>query len=343
MSFFPYIRTMILVTGATGLLGTHLLYQLLQTENTVRAIYRDKSKLDKVKSVFSYYSDEYMHLYNRIEWVEAEILDIPSLCAAFNGIDRVYHSAAVVAFDSQSEKLMNKINIEGSANIVNMCLDHNVRLCHVSSIATLGSPLSDIEINEGELWNPDFDNSGYAISKNGAEMEVWRGIEEGLNAVIVNPSIILGPGFWDSGSGKLFSTVKNGMKFYTKGITGFVGVYDVCIIMCALMNSDISAQRFIINASNLSYREVFTSIANNLSVKAPSIKASRLMLNIAWRLESLRSFVFGGEKKLSKYSARSSMNIRKFSNKKISKKLSYEFESIDKVILNISSIYLKEE
>ena len=334
---------MILVTGGTGLLGSHLLYNLLQTEQNVKALYRNDDKLEKVKTVFSYYSDDSDLLFNKIEWVKGDVLDIPSLENAFKNVTKVYHSAAIVAFDRGSDKQMNKVNIEGTANIVNLCLSNNVeKLCHVSSIATIAKPIDDSEATEEDYWNPDATNSGYAISKNGAEMEVWRGIEEGLTAIIVNPSIIIGPGFWDNSSGKLFATVKNGIKFYTDGGSGFVGVSDVVKAMTLLMNSETVNNRFILNSENLSYREVLSSIATNLNIKPPSIRAKKWMLSLAWKLDVLKVILFGSKQRLNKDSAKSAMSRSKFSSDKMKNTFYFSFEPINEVIKNVSEIFIKE-
>jgi|LGVF01.1.fsa_nt_gb nucleoside-diphosphate-sugar epimerase len=334
---------MILVTGATGLLGSHLLFHLLQTENRVKALYRSERSLQSVKKVFSYYYDNPTDLYNKIDWVKADILDIPSLENAFIGVSKVYHSAAVVAFDRKTERLMNKVNVEGTANIVNLCNSFSVdKLCHVSSISTLAKTIDGSKITEEDFWNPDAQNSGYGISKNGAEMEVWRGIEEGLNAIIVNPSIILGPGYWDTSSGKIFASVKNGMRFYTNGKTGFVGVNDVAKTMIALMQSDLINERYIINSENSTYKTVFSTIAESMNLKAPSVEAKKWMLDIGWRVDGLFNLLFGTKPKLSKDSARSATNISTFSNEKIKNHLNTSFTSIDEVINDVSKIYLSE-
>ena len=335
---------MILVTGGTGLLGSHLLYQLLQTEKTIRVLYRNDDKLKKVKSVFSYYSDNSDMLFDRIEWVKGDILNLPSLDIAFKNITTVYHSAAMVAFDRGSDKLMNEVNIEGTANIVNLCLSNNVqKLCHVSSIASISKPIDGSEATEEDYWNPDALNSGYAISKNGGEMEVWRGIEEGLNAIIVNPSIIIGPGFWDNSSGKLFTTVNNGIKFYTDGGTGFVGVNDVSKAMIQLMKSDIVNERFILNSENLKYKKVFSTIALSLGLKPPTIKTKKWMLSLAWRLDVLKVVLFGAKQRLNKDSARSARTTSKFSNEKIKKAVEFSFKPIDEIIENTSKLFIADK
>ena len=335
---------MILVTGGTGLLGSHLLYHLLQTEQSIKALYRNEEKLKQVKSVFSYYSDNSELLFEKIEWVKGDVLNLPSLDNAFKNITTVYHSAAIVAFDRGSDKLMNKVNIEGTANIVNLCLSNNVqKLCHVSSIATISKPIDGSEATEEDYWNPDALNSGYAISKNGAEMEVWRGIEEGLDSVIVNPSIIIGPGFWNNSSGKLFTTVNNGIKFYTDGGTGFVGVNDVSRAMIQLMKSDIVNERFIINAENLPYKKIFSTIALSLGLKPPTIRTKKWMLSLAWRLDVLKVVLFGAKQRLNKDSARSSRTTSKFSNKKIKKALEFSFKPIDEIIEDTSKLFITDK
>jgi nucleoside-diphosphate-sugar epimerase len=331
---------MILVTGGTGLLGSHLLFYLSKSGESIKAIYRSKEKKNKVREVFSFYTDDVDFLFDRIEWVRGDILDVVFFDSALKGITKVYHLAAIVAFDRSTEKWMNKVNVEGTANVVNLCLANNVqKLCHVSSVATISKPVSNTEANESDFWNPDAVNSGYAISKNGAEMEVWRGVEEGLNAVIVNPSIIIGPGFWESSSGKLFSTVEKGMKFYTNGGSGFVGVDDVAKVMVKLMESDVVSERFIINSENLPFRDVFSRIALSLNLKPPKIEAKKWMLSFAWRLDVIKSSLFGAEQRLNKDSARSAINVSKYSNKKAVDELGVSFTPIDRVIMETAKIF----
>ena len=205
---------MILVTGGTGLVGSHLLLHLLEKGENVRAIYRNKKNIVKVKSLFDYYDK--VDLVDKIDWIEADILDIPSLEIAFENVDYVYHCAGFISFDPNDENQLRKVNIEGTANIVNFCIAKKiVKLCHVSSIAALGDlTANQIILTENTEWNPEKLHSDYAISKYGAEMEIWRGQQEGLKAVIVNPGVIFGPRFWNQGSGAFFSTIKKGIPFY---------------------------------------------------------------------------------------------------------------------------------
>ncbi|HET8839514.1 MAG TPA: NAD-dependent epimerase/dehydratase family protein, partial [Flavobacteriaceae bacterium] len=234
---FPYIYGMILVTGGTGLVGSHLLAKLIETEKNVRAIYRSVEKLNIPKKIFSYYFQENTDFYfSKIEWVQADITDIPALTVAFQEITHVYHCAGFISFDLSEEKKLRKINIEGTANVVNLCISFQVqKLCHVSSIATLGKSISGKKINEESYFEQTKNNSFYSISKFGAEMEVWRGSQEGLDVLIVNPGIIIGPGIWDSGSGLLFQKVWKGLRFHFPKTTGFVAVEDVVKTMMMLM------------------------------------------------------------------------------------------------------------
>ena len=225
---------MILVTGGTGLVGAHLLYHLIKDNETIRAIYRSEERIEVVKKIFSYYTDD-ASLISKIEWFKADITDIPAMIPAFVGVEKVYHCAAFISFNPKDYKEMRKVNIHGTAIIVNLSIDAKIKkLCFVGSIAAVGDALNGQLITEENEWNKELDNSGYSITKFGAEMEVWRASQEEVEVVIVNPGIILGSGFWTSGSGKLFSQVYKGFKYYTEGITGFVGVKDVVKSMILL-------------------------------------------------------------------------------------------------------------
>ena len=242
---------MILVTGGTGLVGAHLLYKLISSNENVRAIYRSERKLEQVKSVFANFTTEYDSLFNSIDWVQADILDIPALSEAFTNVTHVYHCAAFVSFEPDKYKLLRKTNIEGTANIVNLCISNTVKkLCYVSSIATLGKPLNSTFIDEETVWNPEDNNSVYAITKYGAEMEVWRGSQEGLDVVVVNPGVILGAGIWHYGTGSLFKKAHNGLKYYTSGTIGLITAEDVTVLMIALMKSNIINERYVLVAEN---------------------------------------------------------------------------------------------
>ncbi|MCK0130364.1 NAD-dependent epimerase/dehydratase family protein [Flavobacteriaceae bacterium F08102] len=320
---------MILVTGGTGLVGSHLLYQLVENGNDVIAIYRTKSTIDKVKNVFSYYTDNPTRLLKKIQWVYADLTDITSLHDVFKGVTEVYHAAAMISFAPKDYHQLRKVNIEGTANLVNVCIDYKIKkLCYVSSVAAVGKPLKGTVINEQNEWNVNDNNYGYAITKYGAEIEVWRGAQEGLDVVIVNPGIILGPGFWSTGSGKIFSQINLGFKFYTEGVTGFVGVEDTVKIMIHLMNSSIKNERFILVSENVSFKHVFFTIANLLGKKPPSIKATKFLGAIGWRIEAIRSWLIGSAPLLTKHSVKSAHNHYTYSNDKIVNAINYHFEPL---------------
>lgn len=331
---------MILVTGGTGLVGSHLLYQLCLENDSVRAIYRKNSNLEAVKKVFQYFSEDFENLFQKIDWAEADITDIFALELAFENITEVYHSAALISFDEKDYKTMRKINIDGTANIVNFCIEKNVaKLCFVSSVATVGKSLNGKPIDETTEWDIEKSNYGYAITKYGAEMEVWRASQEGVNVVIVNPGVILGAGFWKNGSGNFFYKLYNGFKFYSEGVTGFVAVNDVVNIMMQLMKSNIANERYILVAENLSFKTFFQEIAQNFGKKPPSIKVSKLMSGIGWRFEKLKSLLTNKPALLTKHSASSLHNKRYYSSKKIIDTLDFNFESISKTVKRICLLY----
>jgi dihydroflavonol-4-reductase len=311
------LKIMILVTGGTGLVGSHLLYSLLQTEQNVRVLIRPNSNRQNILNTFSYYSPTPNELYNKIEWCEGDIMDLVSLEEAMEGVDYVYHTAATVSFNPSHRKQMLQNNIQGTANVVNAALTKRIKkLCHVSSIAAIGSPVGDECSTEDLIWSPSKNKSAYSISKFHSEMEVWRGIEEGLQAVIVNPSVILGPGDWDRSSAALFSTIAKGLKFYTPGSTGYVDVRDVAKAMINLMNSDISGERFILNAENCTFKSVFQNIAKTLNVTVPSVEAKKWMAALAWRLVILQYYLFGKEPKITKETVQSGYKTNCYSSDK---------------------------
>ena len=335
---------MILVTGGTGLVGAHLLFNLLNENQSVRAIYRNEKKFETVKRIFSYYTKTPDVLFNNIEWVKADLNNIPDLTEAFNGITHVYHCAAFVSFEPNKFELLRKTNIEGTANIVNLCLSNQVKkLCYVSSIAAIGTPTTNEKlITEDTDWNKEFDNSVYAITKYGAELEVWRGTQEGLDAIIVNPGIIIGPGIWNYGSGSLISMVKKGMSYYTTGTTGYVDVKDVVNCMIKLMQSSIINERYIVVSENLTFKDFIYKTAHYLNVTPPKKKATKLLLALGWRMDWLRHKLTGKRRLLSKQTAHSALSQSQYDTNKIIRDLDYNFISIDKSIKQTTLLFLRD-
>lgn len=336
---------MILVTGGTGMVGSHLLFKLLNENQAVRAIYRRAHKLESVKKVFGYYTKNVDELYNRIEWVEANINDIPALEIAFAGITHVYHCAAFISFEPDKYYQLRTINIKGTANIVNLCISNSVKkLCYVSSIAAIGNaPDPNTLITEHTEWNPEADNSVYAITKYGAELEVWRGTQEGIDAIIVNPGIILGPGFWKGGgSGSLFRQIHKGLKHYPGGASAYVDVWDVVNAMFQLMASTIKNERYILIAENLSFKAFNDKVTKNMNLPPIRKKASPFLMALVWRLDWLNHKLFGKRRKLSKQLAHSLSAKTVYDNSKLKKDLDFQFKSIDDSISEVVAFYLKD-
>jgi len=334
---------MILVTGGTGLVGSHLLYHLALENDAIRAIYRTENSLEKVKKVFSYYTDDVDHLFSKIDWILADITDVPSLEKAFKNVTYVYHCAAVVSFDSREYRMMRQVNIDGTANVVNLSIDKKIqKLCFISSIAAVGDSIHNHIVTEENEWNIDGNNSGYSITKYGAEMEVWRASQEGVDVVIVNPGVILGPGFWDINTGTMFSKVYKGFRYYTEGITGFVGVNDVAKVMLLLIKSDVKNERYILVSENISFREVFSSIAKGFDKKTPTIKISKLVTSIAWRLDFVLSKLTGKTQQLTKEASKSLHKKTYYSSDKLTSSTKFRFEPIVDVIRIVCKCYVSK-
>jgi len=333
---------MILITGGTGLVGAHLLYKLTKSGQSVVALRRKSSDLQKTKKIFSYYSDDFQQLFNMIQWREADLLDYQELLNSFKGVDHIYHCAASVSFQSSDKNTLIRTNIEGTTNIVNAALESNTKkLVHVSSIGALGRATAQSVVDETSPWN-DKKTSIYSKSKYLSELEVWRGIAEGLNAVIINPSIILGPGDWESGSSKLFTTMHQGLKFYSTGSNGFVDVEDVADIMIQLMESDISGERYVVSSENIFYEQLFAWMAKDLNMNAPKYKANKFLSAIAWRLLYIKSLFTGKTSTITKETADTAAQTYAYSNKKITETLSFEFLKIRESISKNAKFFLSD-
>ena len=333
----------ITVTGATGMTGAYLLFQLAEKNYELTALKRDSSNINIPKTIFKTLSDKGEELFRKIKWKNGDITDYSSVENVVKDANFVYHTAATVSFKPKDKQQMIYNNVQGTANIVNACLDSSVKkLCHVSSVAALGNSPEGENLTE-DIELTDFENiSDYAVSKFQSEKEVWRGIAEGLNAVIVNPSIILGSGNWEVGSPRLIKTIWDGLKYYTNGINGFVDVRDVAEIMIRLTESNISGEHFILNAENISFKELFDTIADNLNKKRPSIYANSLMLTGLKQFDALRYMLTGKEPRITKHTLKSAQQIHSCSNDKIKTVLNYEFIPVKQSLKEICQIFVRE-
>lgn len=325
------MSTKILITGGTGFLGAYIIKHLVEKGYAVKAI-RRSNKLP------AYISKE---IFDKCEWVEGDILDVVSLEDAMDGVDTVIHSAAIVSFHKKEQKEMYKVNVDGTANVVNIALEKDVkRFVHISSIAALGRKVDGGHVNEERKWEESKINTHYAKSKYKAEIEVWRGISEGLNAVILNPSTILGYGDWNTGSSAIFKKVYEEFKWYTPGINGFVDVEDVAAATVLLMESDISEERYIINGDNWPFRKLMDTMADSFGKKKPARQTTPFLLAVAWRVEKMRSFFTGHKPVLTKESAKVAHSKTYFDNAKFLTTFPhFSFTPLEKTIQKASEKY----
>jgi len=320
-----------LVTGAAGLLGVYLIRELLKINEPLIAIYRTK-----IPALLS--PEEQA----QVTWIKGDILDVLFLEEVMQDCDKVYHCAGLVSFSPKRIKDLFKINVDGTANVVNACLVAGVKkLIHVSSVASLGRKRNGQTVTENVKWDDSANPSVYGKTKYLGELEVWRGIAEGLDAVIVNPVIILGKGDWDTGSAATFKNAYNEFPWYTEGSSGFVDGEDVAKVMVMLMDSEITAERFILSAENWTYRGLFTAMAKGFGKKPPSRKVTPWLAALVWRLEAIKGWVTGQDPLLTKETAETAQQTVEFDNTKILKALpGFSFKPLQQTIEESCSYYL---
>jgi len=299
---------MVLVTGGTGFLGSYIIKQLVEKGYAVRAIRRSNT-------IPSWISPE---IVAKVEWVEGDVLDVVSLEDAMEGVDSIIHSAAVVSFAKKDRRNMYQVNVEGTANVVNMALEKKTRrLIHISSVAALGRTMGGGHVDEEKKWEESKVNTHYAKSKYKAELHVWRGISEGLEGVILNPSTILGYGDWNSSSCAIFKNIYQEFKWYSPGVNGFVDVEDVAKAILLFLENNVNEERFIVNGDTWSFKELQDVIADGFGKKRPARLASPFLMGIAWRMEKIKSLFSGKKTLLTKESARVAQSKTWFENDKI--------------------------
>lgn len=320
---------MVLVTGANGFLGQHLLHQLVKENLPVRALYN------------SHTPNESLFQLPNVSWMKCDLLDVFEVEEAFKDVREVYHCAAKVSFESEDKYLIQKINADSTANVVNAAIEANVRkLIHVSSIATLGRENIDKPLNEDSFWEESKNNTAYARSKYLAEMEVWRAIAEGLHAAIINPAIILGAGNWDEGSSRLMKVADSEFPFYTEGVNGWVDVNDTVRAMILLMKSDISEERFILSEGNHSYKEIFSLMADALGKKAPHIKAPAWATGLLWRWNWLKKLSTGKSGTVTKETTRTAQVKCYYDNSKFLNAFpEFQFTPIQQTIAEMAKTF----
>jgi nucleoside-diphosphate-sugar epimerase len=326
------LLTKILVTGGTGFIGAYIIKELIEKGYAVRAIRHSKATPFFMPA----------HISDKVEWVPGDVLDVVSLDEAMTGTDAVIHAAAKVSFHDSDRRTLNKINIDGTANVVNLALEKNIkRFVHLSSVGAIGRTLSGETITEEKKWLSSKWHTTYAISKYHAEVEVWRGAAEGLNMVIINPSTVLGYGDWNASSCSIFKSVYREFPWFTKGINGFVAVTDVARAAVLLMESELSSERFIVNGDNWTYQQLFNTIADGLGKKHPNKEASPFMGNVAWRMEKLKAIMSGKRPMLTRESARVAQSVAYFDNSKLLRSFpGFSFTPLEKAIKKDCEQYL---
>ena len=280
---------MILVTGATGFIGSHLMCHLAEKDIFPVAMYRHESNKKRVWKLFQFKFTDAEERYDKITWRKGDFRDFPSLDAVFEGISHVYHCAGYISLAQRDVKKLLEINEKGSAYLVDLCLSHSIKkLIYISSIAALGNDPSASIIDENTPWDKNTDKTPYAYSKYGGEMEVWRGMEEGLNAVIINPAIVLGKG---SPIEIILQRFKKGLRWYTPGNKAFVNIQDVIMVMDELMHSNIKGERFILVAENWTGKAVAQNILKAGNYNLSVISIPKGFFYFFWALEYLIEFL----------------------------------------------------
>lgn len=314
----------VFITGGTGFIGSYIIKNLVEKGFVVRAI-RRSNKLP-------FYIPE--KILNSVQWIEGDVLDIVSLSDAMQGADAVIHSAAIVSFSKKERHQMYHVNVEGTANVVNAAVENKIkRFLHISSVAALGRTTKTETVTEQKKWEENKSNTHYAISKHHAELHVWRGFAEGLEGVVINPSTVLGYGDWHQSSCAIFKNAYREFPWYTKGINGFVGVEDVAEAAARLLFSEITQQKFIVNADNWSFQQLFNTIADGFHKKAPHKEATKSMGEIAWRLEKLKEMITGKKALLTRETAKVAHSKTSFDNSALLKALpGFQFTPLEMVI-----------
>ena len=340
---------MIYITGGTGMLGAHLIHHLTVSGFQVRALKRKTSNLNQIKKIFSYYStaEEAGKLFSQIEWVDGDLLDQDSVRPHLRGVDFIIHAAAMVSFHRKDRNAMLHNNVEGTANLVSLAIESGVhRICHISSTSALGNPPEGVPASEEHVWNNSRKRTTYGKSKFLSEMEIWRGMHEGMDVLIVNPGVIIGPGNWNSGSPQFFTTIWNGFKFYTEGGTGFVDVLDVSKAIISLLDEAhwdaAKNQRYVLVAENVKYRDFFNLIADHLGKKRPGIPAGDWLLALGWRMAWVASWFSASRPAITRESVSGSNQMSHYDGSRITRVIPFRYTDVGESVARVAKIFLEE-
>jgi nucleoside-diphosphate-sugar epimerase len=337
-------NNLVLLTGATGLVGGHMLVRLFKSGKNVRCLIRSSSSLEQLKLICTFYNQPFEDLNNAVEWVQGDTLDFIGLCSIMKQVTEVYHCAAMVSFRSKNRVELFQTNVQGTSNMVDAALMEGVgKFCFVSSIAALGSTPDQTPVMEDTPRKNEEKTSAYSESKFRTELEVWRAISEGLNAVIVNPGVILGPGNPDAGSLLLFQVGRKGMPFFTRATTGYVDVRDVCDISIELMERGLFQKRYVLISENAHNGTVFGLIGKEFGKNAPRIQAGKALLCIGVLFSAIAGRFTGKPSQLTLDTIKSAQNPQVYSNERIHKTLDYSFIPLQQTIRETSDFLKKTD
>lgn len=333
---------MVLVTGASGLIGSHLLAALIKEGHDCLALKLTNSDLQYIKRHFKRNFGG-LEEFNKITWHTADLLDLEEIKEAVKQADHIFHCAAMVSFFSNDSEKMKKVNIHGTRYLVNLAIEYNVKkFVFVSSTSSIGGQAHNHDITEEDKWMPEEDNSNYGLSKYLAELEVWRASEEGLDVAIVNPSIIIGPGNWESSSPVIFNRIYKGLNFYTPGSNAFVDVRDVVSIMLKLGFGPVKNQRFLVCGQNLSFKELFSMVATKMERPVPKMAAKTWMANLAMIMENIGSFFAGRTPFITRETVANGFREVTYSSEKVKNEFNFEFTPIEQSVEHTIEVFMHD-
>lgn len=320
----------IFITGATGLVGSHIARLLLaRGYDNITALRRPGSPDDLVKDV-----------EERITWIDGDITDYDDVEKGASDADWIVHSAALISYQKRYYRKMHEVNVSGTSHIVNAALHCNVeKLLHISSMAVFTRTGGEQHVDENTPWEPTPYTSEYGLTKHKAEMEVWRGQAEGLHVNMLLPTIVMGSGYWKSGSSSMFYKAANGLSFYPVGSIGFVDVRDLALLSVLSLENEDAPTRMIANGSNHSLGHVLGRICELAGKKPPKVALPPSLAEVAWRLMAPVEWITGKEPALTKSSARTTACKQSFDNSRSLTVEGFQYTPLEQSLQDVMDNY----
>lgn len=330
------------ITGGTGSVGMHLVATWLAAGEPVRVFARPQAERSRLRNFLAHALAHDPGAFDRLEWAEGDLMDGIALEEAFAGAKRVVHAAAVVSFHRRDAVHMMRANRDGTANVVNAMLATGVgELVYISSVAALGRKPGEPVVHEETVFEDGPAVSAYARSKYRAELEVWRGQEEGLRVLVLNPVIVIGPGDYARSSAALLSQVANGLRFFPTGSNGFVAAQDVADAAWQLLQSGAWGHRFVVCGFHATYREVLDALADALETQRPRFAVRPWMAGIAWRVARLVEFVTGHPAFATRDALATSARNHRYSSEKLTNRIGLAFTPLQPAAKRAADHYLR--